>query len=564
MNQSLNQVGAINIEFEEREAQQKAKLLNLEYINISKFPINPDILKFVEYDFCKRARAMPFFRNAKKVSIAVFEPVEKITKDFIEFFEQKGFEVKIFICSLHSLERSFEMFNSKFLNQKSIEVRQEFDEKELETFEDQFITFSDLETRIKNYPTEKVLNEIEIFALRNRASDIHLQPIAEGIILRFRIDGILHDICKIDLDSAHSLVSRIKYESGMRSNISDVPQDGHLHFFANGRKIDLRVSSLPTEHVESIVMRVLDSRKGIKSFSELGFDADSQKKIETALHRKNGMILVTGPTGSGKTTTLYSMLSKINDSEKKIVTLEDPIEYHLDNVTQSQVDEKKDYNFATGLKALLRHDPDVILIGEIREYSTAKLSSEAALTGHLVFSSLHTNSAIGAITRLRNLGLESYNMASSINAIFAQRLLRKICPHCAKKEKINLAEYPKIKVSVEKIKKRYPDLDQKILRHKISIKDSEPSSFEIESEIEILKSVGCEKCSHTGFLGQTAICEIFVLDDFLREKIADGETEMEIKNYVDSQMDFLSLFDDGIRKILLGESSLSEVYRVVS
>lgn len=563
MNQSINPIGSINIEFEEREAQKKAKTLGFEYINVAKFPINPDVLKFVEYDFCNKAKAIPFFRNAKKINIAVFNPEKTTTKDFIEFFQKKGFNIEIFICSLHSLKKTFELFDSKFLNQKSIEIRKNFDEKENITFENQFITFADLESRIKNYPTEKVLNEIEIFALRNRASDIHLQPIENEIILRFRIDGILHDICKIESETSASLISRIKYESGMKSNISDIPQDGHLNFFANGRKIDLRVSSLPTENLESIVMRILDSRKGIKNFTDLGFSETSQKKINKVLHRKNGMILVTGPTGSGKTTTLYSMLSEINNSEKKIVTLEDPIEYHLKNVTQSQVDEKRDYNFSTGLKALLRHDPDIILIGEIREYSTAKLASEVALTGHLVFSSLHTNSAIGAITRLRNLGLESYNIASSINAIFAQRLLRKICPHCTKKQKIGLNKHPKIKKSIEKIKKVYPEINKKIITKKNN-QNIKNETFQRESEIEILTSDGCEKCSHTGFLGQTVICETFVLDDILKGKIADGETEMEIKNYINFHSDFLSLFDDGVRKILLGKSTLSELYRVVS
>lgn len=563
MNQGLNPVKNINIEFEERETQKRAKQLDFDYINISGFPINPDILKLVEFDVCKEAQAIPFYRNAKKLKIAVFDPSLESTKKLIDFFEKKGFEVKIFICSLRALDQAFHLFNSKFLNKKSIKVRKNFDEKESETFESQFISFSDLEDRIKNYPTEKVLNEIEIFALRNRASDIHLQPSESEVVLRFRIDGILHDICKIEYETAKLLISRIKYESGMKSNISDIPQDGHLHFLANGRKVDLRVSSLPTEHLESIVMRVLDSRKGIKNFEDLGFSSGIREKIKTILRQKDGMILVTGPTGSGKTTTLYSMLSEINDSAKKIVTLEDPIEYHLENVTQSQVDEKRDYNFSTGLKALLRHDPDMILIGEIREYSTAKLSSEAALTGHLVFSSLHTNSAIGALTRLRNLGLESYNISASINAIFAQRLLRKICPYCAEKEKINLADFPRVEASIERIKKIYPELGQKIKMRKTASSETESDEIETNFEVENLKAVGCEKCSHTGFSGQTAICETFILDEILKQKIADGETEMEIKSFVQSNTDFLSLFDDGIRKVLLGETALSEVFRVV-
>ena len=543
MVQNLNPDNAVNLEFEEREAQKKAQKLGLDYINIAKFPINPDVLKLVEKDFCEKAKAVPFFRNAKKLKIAVFDSSFKNTKEFVEYMEEKDFEVELFICSKHSLQKAFDVFGSKFLNQKIVEIRSDFDEKEHETFESQFIQFAELEERIKTFPTEKALNEIQIFAIRNKVSDIHLQPNEKNMVLRFRVDGILHDICEIGLEQAKNLVSRIKYESGMKSNIYDLPQDGHLSFIANDRRIDMRISSLPTEYLESIVMRVLDSRKGIKKFSELGFDDKIQEKIQSVIHQKNGMILVTGPTGSGKTTTLYSMLSEINDEAKKIVTLEDPIEYHLQNITQSQVDEKQEYNFSTGLKALLRHDPDTILIGEIREFSTAKLASEAALTGHLVFSSLHTNSAIGAITRLRNLGLESYNISGSINAVFAQRLVRKVCSSCAKKVRIGLDENSKIKVALDRLKKLYPEIIPKA-------KDASGNFVkQMEKDIEVLEPTGCEACSHTGYVGRTVLCEVLILDNVLREKISDGETEFEINNYLLENTNQLSLFEDGIRKV---------------
>jgi general secretion pathway protein E len=315
------------------------------------------------------------------------------------------------------------------------------------------------------------------------------------------------------------------------------------------------VSTLPTEGLESVVMRVLDSRKGLKSFTELGFDQFTVDLITRALKRKSGMLLVTGPTGSGKTTTLYAMLKELNSSEKKLVSLEDPVEYHLEGVTQSPVDENSDYSFSNGLKALLRHDPDVILIGEIREATTAKLASEAALTGHVVLSSLHTNSALGAISRLRNLGLESFNIASAINAVFAQRLVRKVCSHCVKKSWVDLSDHKRVSVLLKTLEAKYPNL-------KTSGKTKGQHEGQTGIFLEVPEPSGCEKCSHTGYSGQTAICEALWFTDQLRDAIAKEMGEQGLKELATVQNDSTSLFGDGLKKVILGETTLDEVYRV--
>jgi type IV pilus assembly protein PilB len=548
---NLNPLQDINAEFEEREAQELAIKLGLEYINIAKFPLNPDVLvKIGDEQKSRDFMVIPFFKNLNKIKIAVVNPENPETKNYIKELKQT-FKVTVFICTKSGFDKVIDLFHSKFLNQEHVETRTKFKESEKVAFSDSAEVFKKLGEIIKNLPIETAIAEIEIAAVQAKASDIHIQPTLTGVVLRFRIDGILHNVCEILLDKAKKIINRIKYDSGMMSNISDIPQDGHLSFEANNRTIDLRVSSLPTQTTESIVMRILDSRKGIRKFADLGFEDDLEQKIQKAIHHKNGMVLVTGPTGSGKTTTLYSMLSELNSSDRKLVSLEDPIEYHLDNVTQSQINPNKDYTFATGLKALLRHDPDVILIGEIREFSTAKLATEASLTGHVVFSSLHTNSAVGAITRLQNLGLENYNISSSINAIFAQRLVRKRCTNCGKKELINISKNPRIFEACKHLVKKYPNF-----ANKISKQGNDYFLADIVPQ-------GCIECSNIGYQGQQAICEAVIFSDNLRRMIANGASELDLFVELQKDFSFNTLLEHGLIAVLKGETTLKEIIRVV-
>lgn len=546
-------VSQINHDFAEKEAQNKALAMGLDYIDVGAFPINPDVLLPFDESMVRESGVLPFSKNAKHLHVATPNPDNGISQEFIRELKQQ-YEVQVFICSEDSFNLACQIFTSSFLNRKEIEVRQEFQEVENLSSEQAAETFEALIERVQNSPVEKALSEIQISAIQSRASDIHFQPNETDVHLRFRIDGMLQDVGIISREVAKKIIMRIKYESGMMSNVADIPQDGHLSFVANDRKVDLRVSCLPTEYLESVVMRVLDSRKGILKFPELGFDPRVVDLMENAIHQKNGMVLVTGPTGSGKTTTLYSMLAELNEGERKLVTLEDPIEYHLDNVTQSQVNEKREFNFGTGLRALLRHDPDVMLIGEIREFSVGKLAVEASLTGHLVLSSLHTNSAIGAITRLRNLGIESYNIASSLNAVFAQRLVRRVCSHCGESIWHEVQPGSRLEAGLKKVLKLYPHLSDKVRK--------------TENGVEMQVTVpgkGCEHCnSSTGYNGQRAICEAFALNEDLRSKIADGLTEQELNKSLDSVDDYLTFLEDGIRNVLEGHTTLKEIYRVVN
>jgi len=552
----------INQDFETRAAQARADEAGLPFVDLLHYPLNPDVLKLVSAADSAMAKAIPFHKNGKSIRLAVVDHQVVGVAEVTNRLTQSGYNSELWLCSQSGFDKVYQAYDSELVTRKTVEMRHDFEEDAGLSFEDQFKGFENLIKTLELVPVTQALNEIQIAAIQAKASDIHLQPYEDRGELRFRMDGLLHTVGDLSAEKAAKIVGQIKYEAGMKANITDVPQDGHISFVANDRKVDLRVSSLPTEFSESIVMRVLDSSRGIKSFTELGFDAHKEQQILGILKKKNGMVLVTGPTGSGKTTTLYAMLKELNTDDRKLVTLEDPIEYHLDNVTQSQVSSRGDYNFANGLKALLRHDPDVMLIGEIRELSTAKLAAEAALTGHVVLSSLHTNSAIGAITRLRNLGLESYNIASSLNGVFAQRLVRKVCPHCAQKKVIDLSQEARVSSALERAAK----IDPSLTSHLTFVDSSKTDQMhQKKNQLEVLAAApdGCEQCARTGFMGQTVIAEVFIIDNAIRTQIEKEVSEVELETFLRENVDqYLDLFEDGIRKALLGETTIEEVYRV--
>lgn len=528
----------INRELLEKDIAKKAEELGYPYIHVGEYNYNNfDVLKIVSARRALETKLIPFEQEETVLRVATVNPLKKETQTLIDELKLKTKRLEIYLCSEVGFNEAYENYGSDIINRRTVELKQQFDE-DIENLKLLNSTFAELEERLPGLVAGKAINEIEIAAMKVHASDVHFQPMNDGVVLRFRIDGILHSVLKMDIETAKKIIMRIKYDAGMQSNIADVPQDGRLSFMANDRLIDVRVSTLPSETVESIVLRLLDSRKGIQDFRELGFSSHSRENIETALSNKNGLILVTGPTGSGKTTTLYSMLSELNLPEKKLVTLEDPIEYHIEGISQSPVNETKGFSFTTGLKALLRHDPDVVLIGEIRELSTARLVSEASLTGHIVFTSLHTNSAVGAVSRLRNLGLEDFNIATALNAVFAQRLVRKICG-CAHMKP--LLEEPKLLSAITRLKDVFPNL---------------------KLPKEVPEKIGCDKCYGTGYSGRGAICESFIIDEKLKKLILKGHSDIEITKFLKENTNFIDLFEDGVLKVMKGDTTLEEIYRV--
>jgi len=379
-------------------------------------------------------------------------------------------------------------------------------------------------------------------AIGLRASDIHIEPREKTVRLRLRIDGILQDVVYISPKIYHSLLSRVKFVSGLKLNVSDRPQDGRFSIIQEERKIETRVSTLPSDFGESIVMRLLDP-KSLIEVEGLGLRKDLLEIFKKQIKKPNGMILVTGPTGSGKTTTLYAFLKRIQNPEIKIITIEDPIEYKLKGITQTQVNHKKGYDFASGLRALMRQDPDVILVGEIRDLETAEIACEAALTGHLVLSTLHTNDAAGAVARLVDIGVRPISIAPAINMAVAQRLVRKVCKKCVKY--VNPS-----KEESEKIKKGLAGVRKEIV----------PPSF-FNADFKIPKIQGCPDCNFTGYRGRSGIYEAFLVDDEMKEFILSNPSITATRNLA-IKKGMVLMHQDGLIKVLEGVTTIEEVERV--
>lgn len=414
------------------------------------------------------------------------------------------------------------------------ESKKSFSSEKFKKIEDQ------VKLSLSKQDTDEALRDITIWALILGSSDIHFDCYEKDVVIRFRIDGVLVDVFNLEHKQYKSVLERMKYSSNLKLNISNIPQDGKYSMEIDGRKIDVRISTLPIAYGENIVSRILDNSKSVVDFEKLGFFWTSKRLVDQAIARNNGMILVTWPTGSGKTTTLYTILSKLNSREKKIITLEDPIEYQMEGIIQAEVDEKNGFNFTTWLKALLRQDPDIIMVGEIRDRDTLDTATTASLTGHLVLSTLHTKSAAETLDRIINMGLKPYVLASALDTIIAQRLVRKICIHC-KKEKEKTPQESKIIDTI---------MTDIWINHL-------PWKF-----IKLYHGEGCDKCGGTGYLGRIWIYEIISLSEKLRNLIRDGGTTEEILDEA-RNWDFISMKEDGVLKAIKWFTTIEEILRVI-
>lgn len=390
----------------------------------------------------------------------------------------------------------------------------------------------DLMDQEDDAPIVRLINALLSEAIRVGASDIHIESFEKKLSVRLRVDGQLREIVQPRRELAPLLVSRIKVMAKLDIAEKRIPQDGRISLRLAGREVDVRVSTLPSSYGERVVMRLLDKQAGRLNMTHLGLMNNDYDRLKTLVHRPHGIILVTGPTGSGKTTTLYAALSDLNDGSKNILTAEDPIEYQLEGIGQTQVNTKVDMTFARALKAMLRQDPDVVMVGEIRDLETAEIAVQASLTGHLVLSTLHTNTAIGAVTRLKDMGIEPFLLSSSLIGVIAQRLVRTLCPHCATWHEADAFE-----------KNLFGNIE-----HPQDLKLPQPQ--------------GCERCGNTGFSGRTAIYEIVLVDDHMRRLIHGNAAEYEIESYARQQSG--SIRDDGLRKVLAGKTTIEEVLRVTN
>ncbi|MHC4842492.1 MAG: type II secretion system ATPase GspE [Planctomycetota bacterium] len=417
------------------------------------------------------------------------------------------------------------------------EVAEELDSQNLDQLVDEVSSSDDLLDVVNRPPVIRLVNDILFRALQLRASDIHIHPYETKIQIRYRIDGILYDTLNLNRNVLPLIISRVKVMSGMDIAARRMPQDGRCSVRLGQREVDLRISTVPTSFGERCVMRLLDKSTGLLGLNELGLWKDDLKRFDSLLNRSHGVIFVTGPTGSGKSTTLYACLNRINSAEKNIMTIEDPIEYQLEGISQMQVAAKKGMNFANSLRHVLRQDPDVIMVGEVRDIETARMAIQSSLTGHLVFSTLHTNDSAGAVTRLLDLGLEPYLVSSSLIAVMAQRLVRKICSDC---------------------KEEYEPAPQEL--RSLGLGNGRISMDEQELQ-KFYKGAGCDKCFQTGYRGRTGVYELMLVDEATQDFIYRRETAGKIKRQA-LEVGMQTLRMDGARKVLAGTTTIAEVLRV--
>lgn len=527
----------------ENQVKAEAEGNNMPYIDLTEFPISQEALQLVPLNVSQDREIVSFISTGEQIRLGVTDPhnphLEKITHTLEESHHAK---VEAYLISQRSLKKALEIYD-KIPKYKKPARGVEISEEELEKFKTIAKDFDALNEQVKKVNMTEMVSLIIAAALQAGSSDIHIEAEEKDVKVRLRVDGILHEAASMDKKIWPKVISRIKLLSGLKMNIDKQPQDGRFAINTAKEKIDVRVSTLPTTWGESVVMRLLKSSSIGLEFEQLGITGKAYEDLKTQVERPNGMIITTGPTGSGKTTTLYAILNKLNEEGTKIITLEDPVEYKLQGINQSQIDHSKGYSFADGLKSILRQDPDVVMVGELRDLETADVAINAALTGHMVISTIHTNSAAGAIPRFLAMGVKPFLLAPALNAIMGQRLCRRVCQECKQETELD-----------EKTLTRVKDLLN-------AIPDDHPDKPKMEN-LKFYKGGGCEACNGIGYKGRVGIYEIMSMTPELEKIILSGKvSEYEMQDYA-VKNGMLTMSQDGIIKALQGITSVEEVFRV--
>jgi len=532
-------------EEEENRAKLLAEKVDFPYLNLAFIPIESDALNLIPKEKAEKTKAIIINREVKTLRLAVLNPDDKETQSLIAELQKSGYMIKIFIVSKNSLEKALSHY-TPLKETKEITGQVEISNEVLTNFQKEISDIKALRQVLENLFKEKASQIVEAIlagALILKASDIHFEPEKEKVRVRLRLDGVLEDIINVPPSIYFLVLNRIKLLSGLKLNVHEKAQDGRFSIFSGNDAIEIRTSVLPGAYGENIVMRILDPRVIKIDLEDLGIREDDLKIINQELQKPTGMILTTGPTGSGKTTTLYAFIKKILTPDIKIITIEDPIEYHIEGISQTQVEPDKDYTFENGLRSIVRQDPDVILVGEIRDYETAEIAMHAALTGHLVFSTLHTNDAVGTIPRLIDLGIKPPIIAPAINLLMAQRLLRRVCQKCAKKRLLTKEE-------LQNFKKILNNLPPRVKLEK-----------ELNEKTQILEPRGCKDC-HNGYSSRIAVLELFEINDEMEDLILNSPTETQIKTAA-KKAGFVTMIQDAVIKIINGVTTVEEVKRIL-
>ena len=505
-----------------------ASRFGMEMISLANLQIPPDALSAVPVEIARKYKVIPVSKHDNVITVALGDPLDVDTLDSLRYVlkcDVEGVvaapvEIKLALDRYYATESSVETMIDQ-LTEGTVDM---VASGRLDMREESDVTESDV-------PIIKLVSLIIFEAHRNRASDIHLEPLEKRFRVRYRIDGVLHEVDSPPKRLQAAIISRVKIMANMKIAEKRVPQDGRIQVNVQGRELDLRVSTVPTSHGEGVVMRILDKQNLALGLPKLGFLADDQELFTRLISLPDGILLVTGPTGSGKTTTLYACLNYVNRPDRKIITVEDPVEYQMSGINQVQVREDIGLTFAAALRSILRQAPNIVMIGEIRDPETARIATEASLTGHLVFSTLHTNDAPSAIARLQDIGIKPFLVASSIRAVMAQRLVRCVCEHCREEHKPTVTELKLLGAAAEQF-----------------------------SSIQLFRGRGCNKCSLTGYSGRTGIFEVLVISDEIQRMIFNKVSAVEIRQRA-RELGMRTLREDGLRKVVIGTTTLDEVLR---
>jgi len=547
------------LDLQKQEEEELVEILakskyNLPYVNLSRIGIDNEALRAISEKDGREMHVAPFKLSGKNIFIAVRSPAKDLLNKLKEEMERQSLVPSFYMVSFASLNKVWERYKEISQAENSKIGGLEISSEVLKNTAKNIQKMQDIEKYIKEalegnqiHKLSHILEIILAGAIAIKASDIHIEPEKDRGRLRLRLDGVLQDVIFFEISIYKLLNTRIKLLSGIKLT-SKTAQDGRFSIKEEEEELNIRTSLIPGAYGESIVMRILDPKSIRVDLEDIGIEPFLFSIIQKEIAKPNGLILVTGPTGSGKTTTLYAFLRKIYSPEIKIVTIEDPVEYHLTGITQTQTNEEKGYTFLEGLRSCLRQDPDVVMVGEVRDSETAKIAIESALTGHMVFSTLHTNNAAGVIPRLIDLDVNPKIMVSALSLSIAQRLVRKLCVYC-KKEKIQTEEEKNtIKIVLDSIKEEGKDLSK--------------YNIDINKEFKVYTSVGCEKCNLTGYKGRMGIFEAILTDEAIEKIIPENPSEREIKRIAKKQ-GILSMRQDGIVKIINGITSFEEVQSVV-
>lgn len=533
---------------EELITKLKARIYKMPYQDLLSKKVGVLVLNTIPIEVAENYEIVCFEKDEKKINIGIVDPDNFKAMEAVNFLAKEGdIKVEYFLISPLSFKKVFEQY--KNLEREvgiALETKAKEEAEEIAKFKKE--NKGGFEDIIKSAPVAKIVSVIIRHAVEGRASDIHIEPSQKESRVRYRIDGVLHTSLVLPKSVLSAIVARIKVLANLKLDETRIPQDGRIRLVINEKEIDFRVSTLPLVGEEKVVMRVLDITRGAPTLEELGHNGQVLNIIKEGIKKTSGMVLVTGPTGSGKSTTLFAILNLLNQEGVNISTLEDPVEYFVKGVNQSQIRPEIGFTFANGLRSILRQDPDIVMVGEIRDNETAELAIHAGLTGHLVLSTIHTNNAIGVVPRLLDMKVESFLLGSTLNVVVAQRLARKVCSHCKKEEKLPADIFADIESEFKKIPK--------------DVIKTEIKNFTNFSNIVTYKGIGCPRCGNSGYSGRIAIVEAIDVNDKIKEIIMDDTRNLKMEDVIKNQ-NFITMKQDGIIKVLQGVTTIEEVLRVI-